>query len=85
MPGSRRGACFRASHNWTASADTGLICAGNPKDYAQTVLGLIADPQRLERLRRSGHASASHYTLDAMVRNFTDGVLACLRQPRLPR
>ena len=63
----------------------GLICAGNPEDYAQTVLGLIADPQRLERLRRSGHASALHYTLDAMVRNFTDGVLACLRQPRLPR
>jgi glycosyltransferase involved in cell wall biosynthesis len=73
--------------------DNGLIV--DPPDdsdkYAQTVLELLRDPERLERLREGCRRDALRYTNGAMVDRFATGVLAALEAPphrqvrRLPR
>lgn len=65
--------------------ENGLICEGNAAAYADAVLHLTADPRRYERLRSSAVACASQYTLDEMVRRYTEGVVTCLARSRLFR
>lgn len=56
-----------------------VTCAGaTSRAYAETVVGLLRDPARIERLRNGCAESADVYTLDAMVRRFSDGVRSAL-------
>jgi glycosyltransferase involved in cell wall biosynthesis len=61
----------------------GLITAGNAEAYGAAVLGLVEDVPRREALAAQARRDAEHYTLDAMVRNFADGMAACVARPRL--
>ena len=61
----------------------GLICTGTATAYADAVLELIADTQRLANLRAGAQSSSAQYSLDEMVRRFAAGILECLARPRL--
>ncbi|MCV2370158.1 glycosyltransferase family 4 protein [Roseateles oligotrophus] len=61
----------------------GLVTPGDADCYAQAVLALLQDPARFAEIQRNAAASAEQYTLDQMVRRFLDGILACLKSPRL--
>ncbi|MBY0366151.1 MAG: glycosyltransferase family 4 protein [Roseateles sp.] len=61
----------------------GLVTDGNAQAYASAVLGLVEQPERREALARQARADAAHYTLDAMVTRFADGLAACVGAPRL--
>lgn len=47
--------------------------------YADAVIDVLGDADRLSRLRAGCGRAAERYTLDAMVRNFADGVESALR------
>jgi glycosyltransferase involved in cell wall biosynthesis len=51
-------------------------------DYARTVELTLLDRRGLSRLKAACAASAPRYSLDAMVENFTRGVVAALAAPR---
>jgi len=61
----------------------GLITAGDADSYAQAVLALLQEPERLAAIRHNAETSATQFTLDQMVDRFCDGIVKCLRQPRL--
>lgn len=61
----------------------GLITPGDADSYSRAVLALLNDPARLAEIQRKAAASAEQYTLDQMVQRFRDGIVACLKQPRL--
>jgi glycosyltransferase involved in cell wall biosynthesis len=61
----------------------GLITQGNAQSYADAVLSLLNDPSYFARLQKNALASAEKYTLDEMVRRFTEGMVACLKQSRI--
>lgn len=64
------------------SGVNGLMTAvgGTPRGYAETVIGLLRDPARIESLKNGCAESADVYTLDAMVRRFSDGIRGALGQ-----
>lgn len=51
------------------------------EDYAEALLAAMRDPAYLSRLRSGCAESAGVYTLDAMIRNFADGVERALAAP----
>ena len=61
----------------------GLVVAGAscPSDYAAAVVATLRDPELRERLRRGCEQSSVHYTVEAMVDNFADGVRRALCRP----
>lgn len=63
--------------------ENSLICPGNSAAYAQTVLALMGDLARRDRISAAARAAAEQYTLASMVERFTQGMLACLQAPRL--
>ncbi len=62
--------------------DNGFATSDSAKEYAGTVLGLLSDLSRLGRVKAAALADAERYTLDNMVRNFTDGIVRCLAVPK---
>ncbi len=58
----------------------GLMTAadGTPRGYAETVIRLLRDPGRIVSLRNGCAASATVYTVDAMVRRFSAGIRGAL-------
>ena len=56
----------------------GVMSAYSLEDYVAVVVDILSDNEQLDRLREGCRASASKYTLDAMVENFATGILACL-------
>jgi glycosyltransferase involved in cell wall biosynthesis len=66
------------------SEETSLILpAGTtPEAFGEALAALLADPDRVARLAAGCRAAAPEYSIDAMVRRFTDGVLAALDAPR---
>lgn len=61
----------------------GVITEGDAASFAQAILALAGDAHRCEALRLNAAQSAGHYTLDAMVERFADGIAACVAAPRL--
>ena len=55
-----------------------------PAEYADGVVRLLADGERLQCLRAGCRESAARYTLEAMVGRFTEGVMAALRRTAGP-
>ncbi|RYD49490.1 MAG: glycosyltransferase [Verrucomicrobiaceae bacterium] len=51
---------------------------GTPQSYADEVIRLLKNPDLISRLRQGALESATHYSVENMVRNMTDGILASL-------
>jgi glycosyltransferase involved in cell wall biosynthesis len=49
--------------------------------YADAVVAVLHDRERLQRMRRGALASAARLDLSAMVERFADGIVHCLREP----
>ena len=60
-------------------ARNGLVTEHDASAYAAAVVSLLGDDERRGRLVAAARAAGDHYTIEAMVDNFTDGVLRCLR------
>jgi|RhiMetdeSRZDD1v2_1073273.scaffolds.fasta_scaffold69969_4 glycosyltransferase involved in cell wall biosynthesis len=60
----------------------GLITADNIHDYVAGICGLLSDPGRLATLKSGCRQSASIYTMQTMVENFSNGISACLDKER---
>ena len=58
----------------------GLMTPHDTAAYAEAVAGLLGDSQRLAGMRAGAVSSSSRYSLEQMVANFSEGVLACLRK-----
>lgn len=56
----------------------GFMVDGDTNHYADTVLGLLQQPERLAEAGRHALAAAGRYTLAAMVENFAGGIARCL-------
>lgn len=50
----------------------------NSQAYADAVVEVLANPNRLETMRDNARALGRTYTIEAMARNFSDGVLRAL-------
>lgn len=59
---------------------TGAVTEFNVQKYAKSVAACLQDRALLSRMREAAHQASSHYGLEPMVENFTQGVLACLNQ-----
>lgn len=62
----------------------GLISDDNLVSYARAVVDAIANPSALCSLEMRARQSATKYTVEAMVSNFTSGVLQALDSPPAP-
>ncbi len=60
----------------------GVMSKYDVEEYARAVAECLNASDKMERLRRGCLESASFYTLDNMVRNFADGIEACLAAER---
>ncbi|MDO9466389.1 MAG: glycosyltransferase family 4 protein [Thiobacillus sp.] len=56
----------------------GLLLDDAPEAYADGMLRLLRDEDLAARLREGAMASAQRYSIETMVRNFSNGVRACL-------
>jgi glycosyltransferase involved in cell wall biosynthesis len=59
----------------------GLITAPESKEYAKTIIELLNDTSQYQNMRAAALASAKKYTQEEMVKQFTDGIKACLDRP----
>lgn len=48
------------------------------EDFVDSVVALLQDRDRLDRLKEGCRWSAGHYSVDRMVENFASGIVACL-------
>jgi hypothetical protein len=53
------------------------------EEYAQSVLALIQDREKLNQIKAAAMSDAGVYTLDNMVGQFIDGINKCLAQQKL--
>jgi glycosyltransferase involved in cell wall biosynthesis len=60
-----------------------IPCGNDSERYAEEVSKLMLDPTALARLRDGAINSASEYSIERMVDNFTHGVMAALAAPRI--
>jgi len=67
--------------SYLESGRNGFVVPDDAQAYAQTVLALLDDPVRFERVRTAAAEDARRYTLDNMVARFAEGIEACLRLP----
>lgn len=58
-------------------------CGSDSERYAKEVSKLMLDPTALAKLREGAINSASEYSIERMVDNFTHGVMAALAAPRI--
>lgn len=71
--------------DYLKSGENGLMveCGESVNAYADAVVALLRDEDRLGRLRQGALASATEYTIEKMACNFADGVMQALAAPRL--
>jgi len=56
----------------------GIMTGYSVEEYAQAILALVKDRERLNQYRAASLADADIYTLDNMVMQFVDGIMKCL-------
>lgn len=59
----------------------GLVLAPDMTAYADAVIALLHDDERLRRMRRAALESAARHSIDTMAENFARGIQACLIRP----
>jgi len=57
----------------------GRITENSTKAYADSVIQILSDSDLHQKLVEGAHESLKHYTLQNMVKNFSEGVLKCLK------
>jgi glycosyltransferase involved in cell wall biosynthesis len=57
----------------------GLITEDDPGSYAHGVVRALSDPSLLSVLVKGCKIAAGHYSLEQMIRNYADGITACLQ------
>jgi glycosyltransferase involved in cell wall biosynthesis len=60
----------------------GFITPVEADAYADAIVAALTQPERLKMLRAAAAGSSARYGLEAMVENFSAGVLACLGRSR---
>lgn len=60
----------------------GLIVDGDAKQYAGQVIKLLTDDALLDRLKKTALTDSHEYTLDKMVKSFSDGIVKCLNMDK---
>ena len=56
------------------------VCVGDsPETYSQAVVDIIRNPERLIKMKKSALADSERYTLENMVKHFTDGIEAAFK------
>ncbi len=60
----------------------GILTEYHPTSYADAVVDLLLQPQKLHQLQEGARLSAGKYSIEAMVENFRRGIVQCLAQPR---
>lgn len=72
--------------SYLRDGENGLIvpCGESAKSYADAVVSLLADPERLDLLRQGALSSARDHSLESMVQNFSSGVLMALSPASTP-
>jgi glycosyltransferase involved in cell wall biosynthesis len=63
------------------SGRNGFVVEDRAETFASTLLGLMGDPQHLASIRDAAASDAERYSLANMVRNFVQGLEACLAMP----
>ena len=58
----------------------GFVCPVDGAAYAESIVASLTDPAALQSLRQAALASAECFSLEAMVENFSKGVMACLHR-----
>jgi len=58
----------------------GIMTEPDTAQFSEAVAACLESTQELARLRANARSSSERYGLDAMVENFSRGVLACLNQ-----
>lgn len=56
----------------------GFLTSDEPDDYAHTVIKLLTDSQAWDNISKETELASKKYTLDNMVKNFTDGIVESL-------
>jgi glycosyltransferase involved in cell wall biosynthesis len=69
--------------DYLESGVNGWMVTGRPdaQAYGHAVADLLQNPERLARLGQAAEAAGRTYSLEAMVANFTQGILAALQAP----
>jgi len=60
----------------------GLIVRGEVERYADAVIALFNDREKLNGIKQAALRDARHYTLDNMVSRFADGIERCVSMPK---
>lgn len=60
----------------------GLVVRGDAKNYADEVIALFRDREKLAAIQRAALDDARYYTLDNMVSRFVDGIERCINMPK---
>lgn len=61
----------------------GWMCSGSPDAarFGEEIIHLFQNPQMLQTLRRGALEAGDHFSVEAMIDHFTDGVLTALDAP----
>jgi glycosyltransferase involved in cell wall biosynthesis len=64
--------------------ENGLVieCGDSPERYAEGVAALLLDPNENERLASGARSSAQSHTVEAMIENFSAGIIGALSNAR---
>jgi glycosyltransferase involved in cell wall biosynthesis len=60
----------------------GLLVGDTAEVYGGAVVALLQDSRRLREMARAALASSSEFSLEEMVRRFSEGIVACLAAPK---
>lgn len=56
-----------------------IPCGESRQQYANEVIALFNDPNKLARLKQGALASATQYTIENMAQNFANGIVSALK------
>lgn len=62
------------------SGENGLMVSPDEAAFAEALIGLMLDPDRLARLREGAMKSTGRYSIETMVENFACGIERCLAE-----
>ena len=64
--------------SYVIDGENGRIASHNAKDFADSIVVTLSDPEMMERLRRGAAEASSRYTIEAMIENWRTGIKRCL-------
>ena len=65
--------------SYLADSVNGRMTAHHPQAYAAAIAEVLSTPSLMHQLREGAVAGGSRYTMEAMVENFSRGILRCLK------